>query len=97
MTGFSATADPLMTTDFDVETVRIVGPLYGRQSRNGYDMPPDTELPVQRLRRFFTAWDYAPKAMIWDGRFVSIQPIAARPVAGPNRSAVAGWAYHLPL
>jgi len=89
MTGFSATADPLTTARFDVETVRIVGPLYGRQSRNGYDMAPDTELSVQRLRRFFTAWDYAPKAMVWDGRFVSIQPIPVRPVAG--------WAYHLPL
>ncbi len=97
MTGFSASADPLTTTDFDVTTVRIVGPLYGRQSRNGYDMAPDTELSIQRLRRFFTAWDYAPRAMIWDGRFVSIQPIPGRPVVGPNRSTVAGLAHHLPL
>lgn len=97
MTGFSATADPLATTDFDVKTVRIVGPLYGRQSRNGYDMPPDTELSLQRLRRFFTAWDYAAKAMIWDGRFVSIQPIAARPVVGLVISGVPARAYHLPL
>ena len=74
-----------------------MGPLYGRQSRNGYDMAPDTELSVQRLHRFFTAWDYAPKAMIWDGRFVSIQPIAARPVVDLVIAAVPGRAYHLPL
>ena len=74
-----------------------MGPLYGRQSRNGYDMAPDTELSVQRLHRFFTAWDYAPKAMIWDGRFVSIQPIAASPVVDLVIAAVPGRAYHLPL
>lgn len=76
MTGFEATADPLLTDDFAVTSVRIVGPLYGRQSKNGYDMRPDTELTTKELRRFFTGWRYAPKAMVWDGRFVSIQPVA---------------------
>jgi hypothetical protein len=76
LTGFEATADPLLTDEFDVTTVRIVGPLFGRQSKNGYDMPPDTELTIKELRRFFTAWRYAPKAMVWDGLFVSIQPVA---------------------
>lgn len=75
MTGFKATADPLLTDDFQVTSVRIVGPLYGRQSKNGYDMRPDTELTTRELRRFFTGWRYAPKAMVWDGRFVSIQPV----------------------
>ena len=75
LTGFSATADPRVTDDFEVRSVRVVGPLYGLQSRNGYDMKPNTSLSVSRLRDFFTSWRYAPKSMVWDGRFVSIQPI----------------------
>jgi len=90
LTGFEATADPLMTDDFDVTSVRIVGPLFGRQSKNGYDMRPGTELSAKELRRFFTAWRFAPKAMVWDGRFVSIQPVAKGhkpPVAWAARAA----------
>jgi hypothetical protein len=75
LTGFSATADPLVTDGFDVRSVRVVGPLYGLQSKNGYDMAPNTKLSVAQFKRFFTSWRYAPKAMVWDGRFVSIQPV----------------------
>jgi len=75
LTGFSATADPAVTRRFVVTSVRIAGPLYGLQSRNGYDMPPGTSLTTAQLRRFFTPWRYAPKPMIWDGAFISIQPI----------------------
>ena len=81
LTGFTATADPLVTTSFTVTSVRVVGPLFGLQSRNGYDMPPDTKLTPTQLRRYFTPWKYAPKPMIWDGRYVSIQPIAAQSAA----------------
>jgi hypothetical protein len=90
LTGFEATADPLLTDEFEVTTVRIVGPLFGRQSKNGYDMPPDSELTIKELRRYFTAWRYEPKAMVWDGRFVSIQPVAKGyepPVAWAARAA----------
>ena len=84
LTGFSATADPLVNEDFEVTSVRIVGPLYGRQSRNGYDMKPGTSLTPKQLRRFFTPWRYAPKAMVWDGRYVSIQPVPdPKPKAAP--------------
>jgi hypothetical protein len=75
LTGFTASADPLTTASFEVTSVRVVGPLYGLQSRNGYDMPPDTKLTPSQLRHYFTPWKYAPMAMVWDGRFVSIQPI----------------------
>lgn len=75
LTGFTATADPLMTASFKVTSVRVVGPLYGLQSRNGYDMQPDTKLTPSQLRRYFTPWKYAPMRMAWDGRFVSIQPV----------------------
>jgi hypothetical protein len=75
LTGFRATADPAATASFKVTSVRVVGPLYGRQSKNGYDMPPNTRLTPTQLRRFFTPWKYDPLPMIWDGKYVSIQPI----------------------
>ena len=90
LTGFAATADPLLTDDFEVTSVRVVGPLFGRQSKGGYDMPPNTKLTTDELRRFFTPWRYAPLAMVWDGRFVSIQPVAkddSPPVAWVERAA----------
>lgn len=80
LTGFEATADPLTAGSFRVTSVRVVGPLYGRQSRNGYDMAPDTKLTPSQLRRYFTPWKYAPMAMRWDGQYVSIQPV---PVVAP--------------
>jgi hypothetical protein len=87
LTGFRSTADPATTSDFTVTSVRVTGPLYGLQSRNGYDMPPDTRLTTAQLKRFFTPWKYAPMPMVWDGRYVSIQPI---PDAAPGRSAASG-------
>jgi hypothetical protein len=78
MTGFSATADPARTSSFKVTSVRVVGPLWGLQSRSyGYDMRPGKSLTVKQLRGFFTAWWYAPKRMVWDGLYVSIQPVPA--------------------
>lgn len=90
LTGFAATADPLLTDDFEVTSVRVTGPLYGRQSRNGYDMAPDKKLSIDQLRRFFTGWRYEPLPMVWDGTFVSIQPVAKShepPVALVARAA----------
>ena len=90
LTGFEATADPLLTDDFDVISVRVVGPLFGRQNKNGYDMPPDTELTARELRRYFTPWRYAPLPMVWDGKFVSMQPVVKGhkpPVAWAARAA----------
>ena len=75
LTGFTATADPAITASFRVTSVRVVGPLFGLQSRNGYDMPPDTKLTPAQLMRYFTPWRYAPQRMIWDDRYVSIQPV----------------------
>jgi hypothetical protein len=77
LTGFTASADPLVTASYKVTGVRVVGPLWGIQSRGGYDMPPDTKLTPTQLRRYFTAWHYVPMPMVWDGRFVSIQPVPA--------------------
>jgi hypothetical protein len=74
--GFTATADPSKTNTFTVTSVRVSGPLWGLQNSSfGYDMRPNTKLTVTQLKRFFTKWWYAPKRMIWDNTFVSIQPI----------------------
>jgi hypothetical protein len=84
LTGFTATADPLTTSSFEVTSVRVVGPLYGLQSKNGYDMRPNTKLTTAQFRGFFTAWHYDPKPMIWDGLYVSIQPIPAEAAEAPS-------------
>jgi hypothetical protein len=76
LTGFSATADPAKTNHFTVTSVRVTGPLWGLQSRNyGYDMHPDTKLTRKRFKSFFTPWHYARIRMVWEGRWVSVQPI----------------------
>ena len=78
LTGFTATADPARTTNFTVTSVRVVGPLWGLQSRTyGYDMRPDTKLTPSQLRTFFTPWHYARVRMAWEGRWVSIQAVAS--------------------
>jgi hypothetical protein len=92
ITGFTATADPARTSNFTVTSVRVVGPLYGLQSINGYDMPPDTKLTVTQLRHFFTPWYYPPVRMVWDGKYISIQPVpttvtAAAPAPKPAPTA----------
>ena len=86
LTGFTATADPATTTHFTVTSVRVVGPLWGLQSRTyGYDMRPDTKLTPRQLAGFFTPWRYAKVRMAWEGRWVSIQPIAAQtPTSAPR-------------
>jgi hypothetical protein len=77
VTGFSATADPATTRTFRVTNVRVVGPLWGLQSRTyGYDMRPGTSLTPKQLAGFFTPWHYGGVRMAWEGRWVSIQPSA---------------------
>jgi hypothetical protein len=79
LTGFSATADPATDKDFKVTSVRVVGPLYGLQSTTyGYDMRPGRSLTTKQFRGFFTPWWYAPKRMVWDGLYVSIQPVPVK-------------------
>jgi len=76
LTGFTATADPAVTTHFTVTSVRVVGPLWGLQSRTyGYDMRPDRTLTPSQLKGFFTPWHYARIKMAWEGRWVSVQPV----------------------
>ena len=81
LTGFTATADPLVTDDFRVTSVRVTGPLWGLQSRSqGYDMRPNTKLALAQLNDYFTPWHYAPIPMAWEGQWVSIQPVGVAPM-----------------
>ncbi len=73
LTGFSATADPASTSRFRVVSVRVVGPLYGRQSINGYDSPPDTTLSYDAFRQFLLPYRFRLAATPWTGRFVTIE------------------------
>jgi len=76
LVGFTATADPARTSAFTVTSVRVVGPLWGLQSRTyGYDMRPNRRLTRSQLASFFTPWHYAGVHMAWEHRWVSIQPI----------------------
>lgn len=90
ITGFSATADPATTEDFTVTSVRVVGPLWGLQSRTrGYDMRPNTKLTPRQLKSYFTPWHYAGVKMAWEGRWVSIQPISKAKAAPTEPKATA--------
>ena len=88
LTGFTATADPATTTHFTVTSVRVVGPLWGLQNRTyGYDMPPDTRLTPSQLKGFFTPWHYTSVPMIWENRWVSVQPVSSGPAPMPASTA----------
>jgi hypothetical protein len=81
--GFSATADPAVTSDFKVLTVRVTGPLWGRQNASyGYDMRPNKKLTRAQLRDFVTRWHYGPIRMVYEGEFLAIVPIPSATVAG---------------
>jgi hypothetical protein len=84
LTGFTATADPATTSRFRVTSVRVVGPLFGLQSLDGYDMPPDTALSTSVLARFLTPFRDPDLPMRWDGSFVTESP-GVLPVAGPGQ------------
>jgi len=88
LAGFTATADPATTSHFTVTSVRVVGPLWGLQNRTyGYDMPPDTRLTPSQLKGFFTPWHYTSVPMIFENRWVSVQPVASGSAPMPAATA----------
>jgi hypothetical protein len=94
LTGFTATADPAVTSHFTVTSVRVTGPLWGLQNRSyGYDMRPDTKLTPSQFRTFFTPWHYGRIRMAWEGDWVSIQAVrtttAAKATPKPTAKATA--------
>ena len=73
MSGFTATADPALTSNFIVTSVFVEGPLYPRPlNPSGYDLPPDTPLTPTRLAQYFTKYDDGH--WTWNGYYVLIIP-----------------------
>ena len=77
VSGFTATADPALTDDFDVVALRIEDVWYPRFSTIwGYSRPPDALVPVDQLPDDFLPWQrprgsYPDK----DGTFVIVLPV----------------------
>jgi hypothetical protein len=75
MTGFKATADPGMTSDYRVTHVYIMGPLYPRPKHDGFDPAPNKRIDVDTLRsRFLTRYHDRLGPSRWDGSYVVILP-----------------------
>jgi hypothetical protein len=76
MSGFTATADPALTSQFTVTAVRIEDVWYPRYSNIwGRSRPADTLVPVGKLSEDFKPWR-RPQARYpaKDGRFVIVIP-----------------------
>ena len=76
MSGFTATADPALFSQFTVTGVRIEDVWYPRYSRLwGYSRKPDSLVPVAKLPEDFLPWK-RPQARYpaKDGRFVIVIP-----------------------
>jgi hypothetical protein len=77
MSGFNATADPALTDDFTVTSVRIEDVWYPRFSTIwGYSRKPDASVPVGALSEDFLPWkrplgEYPKKT----GNFVIVVPV----------------------
>ena len=74
ISGFTATADPAVTTNYTVTSVNVEGPLWGRQSINGYDPPPNTRLSTARFRSFLTPYRDPWEPQAWRNRYVIVAP-----------------------
>jgi hypothetical protein len=78
MSGFKATADPLLTDDYTVTHVWIEDPWAGRVSRTwGRGLEPHTLLTAQELGEAYVRYAsvYRPEYGK-DGRFVVVAPTA---------------------
>ncbi len=77
MSGFTASADPALTDDFNVTAVRIEDVWYPRFSTIwGYSRPPDASVPVVKLDEDFLPWK-RPRGVYpkKDGNFVTVIPV----------------------
>jgi hypothetical protein len=87
MTGFRATADPLMTNDFRVSQVTVMDPLYPLDSTIwGQSHPPGSHLSLAGFGRSFVPRRPFLRKSALDGTFVLVLPVfsfvpRARPLA----------------
>jgi len=73
LSGFDATADPATTNNFDVTHVYVLGPLYPREQKGYFDMPPNTRLTFDQFRTPFHIFD-DPDSPQFDGYWVTVNP-----------------------
>jgi hypothetical protein len=69
--GFESRTDPRTNRWARITSVRVSGPLYPIQQKNGYDMRPNKELSLQALARYFQPTTIG--AMV--GKYVVIVPV----------------------
>ena len=69
--GFESRTDPRRDSRARITSVRVSGPLYPAQQKNGYDLRPNTELSVRALARYFQPSSVG--ALV--GRYVVIVPV----------------------
>jgi putative peptidoglycan lipid II flippase len=81
VSGFTATADPAVTDNYTVVSLRIEDVWYPRvstlwsQSRGGMSRPPDSEVSVKDLAEDFLPWNQGKRYPGRDHNFVYVEPI----------------------
>ncbi len=80
VSGFTATADPAITSNFTVLSLRIEDVWYPRisnlwnKARNGASRPPDADVPVKDLAVDFLVWNQGKAYPGRDHKFVYVMP-----------------------
>jgi len=80
VSGFTATADPAVTDNFTVLSLRIEDVWYPRlsglwsKSRNGMSRPPDSDVKVSALAEDYLPWNQGAKIAGRQGMYVFVMP-----------------------
>ena len=98
MTGFTGTADPLVSPGASITQVTVMGSLHPRPISNGYDPPPGDHLSPAELRTYLTPYQEVFPVR-WTGKYVIVAPKVLSPAlnsfarvlrqSGPDRYATA--------
>jgi PKD repeat protein len=73
LNGFTATADPAVTSQYTVTAVYTMGPLWPKQTRGYFDRPPNTRFSNATFASILTRYDDRINT-IWDYRYVVVVP-----------------------
>ena len=68
--GFESRTDPRRNRRANITAVRVSGPLYPVQQKNGYDQRPNTRLTARQLERYFKPTEVGTMV----GRYVVVIP-----------------------
>ena len=73
LNGFTATADPAVTSSYTVTSVNVMGPLWPKQTRGYWDVAPNRQISNATFARLLTRYDDRIRT-VWDYRYVVIVP-----------------------